>query len=82
MTQTVGIDFGTTNTVVAVLQPDGSVRTQRFTLGDEAYDVFRTVLCFWNEEKRGRISRHHAAGPFAVRIRRFSVKWTGSTTET
>jgi hypothetical chaperone protein len=62
----IGVDFGTTNSVVAVLQPDGSVATHRHAFGQAELDVFRTVLCFWNEEKRGRIFRHHAAGPFAV----------------
>ena len=62
----IGVDFGTTNSVVAVLQPNGSVTTRRFALGQSELDVFRTVLCFWNEERRGRIVRHHAAGPYAV----------------
>jgi hypothetical chaperone protein len=62
----IGVDFGTTNSVVAILQPDGSVTTQRHAVGQAELDVFRTVLCFWNEEKRGRITQHHAAGPFAV----------------
>ncbi len=54
----VGIDFGTTNSVVGVLQPDGAVRTARAP----GLEVFRTVLCFWNE--RGAL--RHAAGPHAV----------------
>jgi len=54
----VGIDFGTTNSVVAVLQPDGAVRTARAP----GLEVFRTVLCFWAE--RGVL--RHAAGPHAV----------------
>ncbi len=62
----IGVDFGTTNSVVAILHPDGGVTTQRFAVGQAELDVFRTVLCFWNEEKRGRIIQHHAAGPFAV----------------
>ena len=65
MTQLVGIDFGTTNTVVAVLQPDGSVRTQRFGLGDEVFDVFRTVLCFWREHGGARALKH-AGGPEGI----------------
>ena len=51
----IGIDFGTTNSVVAVLQPDGTVRTA-------GLDPFRTVLCFW---AAGGALRH-AAGPGAV----------------
>jgi hypothetical chaperone protein len=62
----IGVDFGTTNSVVAILQPDGSTTTRRYAVGAAELDVFRTVLCFWNEEKRGRIIQHHAAGPFAV----------------
>ena len=66
MTNLIGIDFGTTNSVVAVLQPDGSVQTQRFALGAREFDVFRTVLCFWHEQHKGRSALHHAAGPHAI----------------
>jgi len=52
----IGIDFGTTNSVVAVLQPDGTVRTA-------GLDPFRTVLCFWAAAGGGL---RHAAGPQAV----------------
>jgi hypothetical chaperone protein len=62
----IGVDFGTTNSVVAILEPDGSTRTQTYAVGQADLDVFRTVLCFWNEEARGRITQLHAAGPFAV----------------
>jgi len=66
MTGLIGIDFGTTNSVVSVLAPDGSVQTARFAVGEAAFDVFRTVLCFWKEEGGGRSSLHHAAGPHAI----------------
>jgi len=66
MTRQIGIDFGTTNSVVAELLPDGSVRTARFPLGDEIFDVFRTVLCFWQDHSKGRVHLHHAAGPYGV----------------
>jgi len=66
MTQLIGIDFGTTNSVVAVLRPDGSVQTARFPLGGEIFDVFRTVLCFWQEHGKGLAQLHHAGGPFAI----------------
>ncbi|MBB3173208.1 putative chaperone protein [Endobacter medicaginis] len=60
--QTIGIDFGTTNTVVAVVQPDGSVRSTRFGTDDG----FRSVLCFWSEQGRAGEALHHAAGPAGV----------------
>jgi hypothetical chaperone protein len=66
MTRLIGIDFGTTNSVLARLEADGSVSTARYPVGQAQLDVFRTVLCFWNEETRGRRTLRHAAGPYAV----------------
>ena len=66
MTRLIGIDFGTTNSVLARLEPDGTISTTRYPVGERQIDVFRTVLCFWNEEKNGRRSLRHAAGPYAV----------------
>jgi hypothetical chaperone protein len=67
----IGIDFGTTNSVVAVRQADGSVRTARFA--NDTLDVFRTVLCFWRHagpgvlhHAAGRGTLSHASGPAAV----------------
>ena len=57
-----GIDFGTTNTVIALLGADGTTRSAIF--GTE--QVFRSVLCFWSEEGRSGRSLHHAAGPEAI----------------
>jgi hypothetical chaperone protein len=66
MTRLIGIDFGTTNSVLARLEPDGSVSTAVYPVGERQLDVFRTVLCFWNEDRGGRRSLRHAAGPYAV----------------
>ena len=57
--QRLGIDFGTTNTVVAFLQPDGTVRTARYG----SLDVFRSVLCFWQGVGQ-RLT--HEAGPEGI----------------
>ncbi len=57
-----GIDFGTTNSVMAVRHPDGRVATARFG----TLDLFRSVLCFWTEEMPGRTVLHHAAGPAGI----------------
>lgn len=66
MASVLGIDFGTTNTVLALLHPDGTTTTARFG----SHDVFRSVLCFWAETYgRGTAqgSRlHHEAGPAAI----------------
>ena len=54
----IGIDFGTTNSVVSILRPDGTAQDAQLP----GQDVFRSVLCFWDE--RGRL--RHAAGPRGV----------------
>jgi len=62
MQATIGIDFGTTNTVMALLRPDGTSESVRFG----SHDVFRTVLCFWAEQVGVSSRLHHAAGPAAI----------------
>jgi hypothetical chaperone protein len=59
MRPAIGIDFGTTNSVLAMLRPDGGCETLRHPTGE----VFRSVLCFW-AGVGGRTS--HAAGPAAI----------------
>jgi hypothetical chaperone protein len=59
MQPVIGIDFGTTNSVVSALRPDGSVQT----LHQATEEVFRSVLCFWNGAQG---QARHAAGPAAI----------------
>ncbi len=61
MNPVLGIDFGTTNTVLALLNADGTTTTARFG----TQDVFRSVLCFWAESyglgtAQGSRLRHEA----------------------
>jgi hypothetical chaperone protein len=61
----VGIDFGTTNSVIALSGPDGASRLVDFATPDGAASVFRSALCFWEEDARqGGLG--HAAGPWAI----------------
>ena len=62
MSPVIGVDFGTTNSVVAMVQPDGRVATARVAVSGAALEVFRSVLCFWAERGGFR----HAAGPQAI----------------
>jgi hypothetical chaperone protein len=62
MAAAIGIDFGTTNSVVAIRQDDGSVATRSHA----SLDVFRSVLCFWTEPGRGRTELRQEAGPEAI----------------
>ncbi len=66
MIKSIGIDFGTTNSVVALLHDDNTVTTARHPAGEATIDVFRSVLCFWDEETPARRILHHAAGPHAI----------------
>jgi hypothetical chaperone protein len=42
----IGIDFGTTNTVIALVRPGGTVRAVAFHDDRELSDLYRSVLCF------------------------------------
>ncbi|WP_206020783.1 Hsp70 family protein [Roseococcus sp. SYP-B2431] len=59
MSSVIGIDFGTTNSVVAARRADGSVAV----LQHDTAEVFRSVLCFW-QDAEGR--PRNAAGPRAI----------------
>jgi hypothetical chaperone protein len=50
--EVIGIDFGTTNSVVSIPRREGA--------------LFRTLLCFWTEEARAGSVLRHAAGPAAI----------------
>lgn len=59
MRPAIGIDFGTTNSVVAAADADGRVTLLRHA--DDA--VFRSVLCFWADADG---TTRHAAGPRGI----------------
>jgi len=63
--RSIGIDFGTTNSVVAMGGSDGQASLVDFDARDGTGPVFRSALCFWQEEgARGRLA--HEAGPWAI----------------
>ena len=62
----IGVDFGTTNSVVTYLNPDGSVDTVRHAFGAAEMDVIRSVLCFWNDGARNQVILRNAVGPAAI----------------
>ncbi len=63
---TIGVDFGTTNSVISLLEPDGSATTARLPFGTAELDVIRSVLCFWNDGPPDRVALRHAVGPAAI----------------
>lgn len=61
----VGIDFGTTNSVIATATGAGEAGLVRFYAPDGASAVFRSALCFWEDSAmRGGLA--HEAGPWAI----------------
>lgn len=61
----IGIDFGTTNSVVATGSAEGASTLLEFAAPGGADAVFRSALCFWQDDGvRGGIA--HEAGPWAI----------------
>ena len=61
----VGIDFGTTNSVIARAVGDGQSSLVEFAAPGGASEVFRSALCFWQDDTvRGALG--HEAGPWAI----------------
>ena len=64
---TIGIDFGTTNTVVAVTNPEGEVSVIRFDAPEGELTAFRSALSFQvHEDAEGATERVVEAGPWAI----------------
>ena len=60
-----GLDFGTTNTVVALADGAGGSELVDFAGAEATGAVFRSALCFWEEES-GWNGVAHEAGPWAI----------------
>jgi hypothetical chaperone protein len=66
MTLSIGLDFGTTNTVATTINADGQAEALHFTHGDDAFDAFRSVLCFWQAHEDDKLRTEVDAGPWAI----------------
>lgn len=62
----IGIDFGTTNSAVAMVDDFGQVRTARYRYGDSESDTFRSILFFTAPQKGMRRDLSAYAGPDAI----------------
>jgi hypothetical chaperone protein len=62
----IGVDFGTTNSVVSLLDPGGAMSTVRFPLGAGALSVIRSVLSFWTDGDSRHFGPRHAIGAAAI----------------
>lgn len=63
--RSLGLDFGTTNTVAALGASDGGTQLVQFGAGASSTAVFRSALCFWEDERAWQ-GVAHEAGPWAI----------------
>lgn len=61
----IGIDFGTSNTVVALARSGGQVETLRFAHGDIHHSGYASTLCFW-PGALGQDGPQIEGGPWAI----------------
>lgn len=62
----IGLDFGTTNTVLARPKPGGGAEAQMFRHENEEFSAFRSVLALWQERDEAGLSTRTDAGPWAI----------------
>lgn len=63
--RSMGIDFGTTNSVVALGQSEGEATLIDYPSPSGGGSIFRSALCFWEDDAvRGGLA--HEAGPWAI----------------
>lgn len=65
--RTVGLDFGTTNSALAVMCTDGTVQLATFQDNGQMATTFRSVLYFFHPEEDAYGDEHVVAGPQAIR---------------
>lgn len=66
MTSSIGLDFGTTNTVATMINASGQAEAVHFAHESGVFDAFRSVLCFWETHESETRRTNIEAGPWAI----------------
>jgi hypothetical chaperone protein len=66
MIASIGLDFGTTNTVATTINAEGQPEAIHFAHAGTAFDAFRSVLCFWQADDGDARRTQAEAGPWAI----------------
>lgn len=66
MTSSIGLDFGTTNTVATMINAGGHAEAVHFKHESGGFDAFRSVLCFWETHEDDTRRTNVEAGPWAI----------------
>ena len=67
MPNSIGLDFGTTNTVATVMNARGEAEALHFNHAGQTFDAFRSVLCFWETlDDHNLTCTNVEAGPWAI----------------
>jgi hypothetical chaperone protein len=62
----IGVDFGTTNSVVAIADRSGQVQVRRFDTQVGAVEAYRSALLFFREGRPPNATLGHISGPDAL----------------
>jgi hypothetical chaperone protein len=62
----VGVDFGTTNSVVAIANRSGQVQVRRFETQVGTVEAYRSALLFFREGRPPNATLRHISGPDAL----------------
>jgi hypothetical chaperone protein len=62
----IGVDFGTTNTIVALCDHAGATRTLQFPTAQGAASTFRSILCYVGDDDHADLPPQVYCGPAAI----------------
>ncbi len=62
----IGLDFGTTNTVITTILPSGERIHHSFKSDLGESRNFRSLICYWDDDEFGKPVLKHSSGPYGI----------------